>query len=50
MEIKELTEKKAFKVNYSNIRSAVLKCELDKKSVECKKALQDLGIEMHGDD
>lgn len=52
MEIKELDKRfeKGFKLDYSKIRKAVLKCELDKKSSECKKALQELNIPIYEDD
>ncbi len=38
-----------FKVNYKKIHDAVLKCELDKKSQECKNALKEIGIEWEGE-
>ena len=49
MEVGELEEKfrKGFKLDYSKIKKAVLSCELDKKSFECKKMLKDLGIEVY---
>lgn len=51
MEAKDLPKEfqKGFKVNYTELKKAVMRCELDKKSNECKKALQDLGIEVYGD-
>lgn len=49
MEVKELEKKfeKGFKVDYSKIKKAVMTCELDKQSQECKKMLKDLGIEWY---
>lgn len=47
MEIGNFTEKKAFKIDYSKLRKAVLECELDKSSQECKKMLKDLNIEVY---
>lgn len=38
-------EKEGAKLDYSKVKKAILKCELDKNDSECKKALEELGIE-----
>lgn len=44
--VKDLEPKfrEGFKFTYSAVRDAVLKCELDKNSNSCKRALEDMGI------
>jgi hypothetical protein len=39
--------KEGFKMNYSKIKRAVMQCELDKQSLECKRQLKDIGLEWH---
>lgn len=46
IKIGDLT-KKDFKLNYSNVKKAIMSCELDKQSQECKKMLKDLNIEVY---
>jgi hypothetical protein len=36
---------KGVKVSYSAVKRAVMACELDKKSAECKRSLKEIGVE-----
>lgn len=51
-EIKDLEPRlqKGFKINYTKVREAVLKCELEAKESQdkqkCKKMFEELGIDL----
>jgi hypothetical protein len=38
---------KGFKIPYSKVKEAVLKCELEKNSLECKRMFKEMGIEVY---
>lgn len=52
MEVKDLEPRlqKGFKMNYTKVREAVLKCELESKQSQdnqrCKKMFEELGIDL----
>ncbi len=52
MELKDLPKKfqKGFKIDYSKIRKAVMKCELEKDKQKCKAMFKEMGIEIYEDD